>query len=88
MDELMDRRLRNQEQALRAAMSVFAQASNRLGSLGSSVGWLGPASLAYDLAISSLRVELRAAENHLGEALHDTINALSAGENSAELGCG
>ena len=88
MDELMDRRLREQEQELRATMEVFAQAAQRMNALGSGVGWIGPASAAYDLAVITLRAELRLAEEQLGAALAGTVNALSTNAGAPGQHCG
>lgn len=80
MDEQLNRSLREQEQRLRGAIDVFSRASQRLGKLGDSVGWVGPASAAYDAAIGTLRAELRLAELHVNGALRDTMSAITVGE--------
>jgi hypothetical protein len=80
MDGQLDRILREQEQRLRLAIAVFTQVSRLAGMLGGSEDWTGPASTAYDAAVSALRLELRVAEAHLNGALRDTIDAITAGE--------
>jgi hypothetical protein len=88
MDELMDRRLRAQEQSLRAVMGVFGQVERRMAALGSGTGWAGPASAAYDVAVVTLRTELYAVEVQLGAALRDTVDAISAVSPGAQESCG
>jgi hypothetical protein len=78
MDDQMVHRLREQAQSLRAVIGSFEQASRRVAGLGSGIGWLGPASVAYDTAIGALRIELYEAELHLAAALRDTISAIGA----------
>jgi uncharacterized protein YukE len=77
VDGLMDRRLRDQEQSLRAVMCAWVQVSSRVAGLGSGAGWLGPASSAYDAAVGALRLEASAVEAYLEAALDDTIRAIS-----------
>lgn len=80
MDEQLNRNLREQEQRLRGVIAVFSQALQRIGRLGDSVGWVGPASAAYDATIGTLRAELRLAELHLNGALRDTMSAITVDE--------
>lgn len=77
MDEVIGR-LRDQEQALHATIEVFSRAAQRTTDLGGGVGWVGPASAAYDVAVFTLHAELRVAEDHLAAALAGTVNALAA----------
>jgi len=78
MEHQMVHRLRDQALSLQAVIGSFEQASSRAAGLGSDVGWLGPASAAYDGAIGALRIELHAVEFHLTAALRDTISAIGA----------
>ncbi|MHA6669696.1 hypothetical protein ACX3O0_12585 [Homoserinimonas sp. A447] len=77
MDEELNRNLREQEHRLRGVIAVFARASRRAATLGDTVGWVGPASAAYDAAIGALHIELWVAEVHLNGALRDTVSAIT-----------
>jgi hypothetical protein len=82
VEDQLDCSLRDQARQLRDAITAFLLTAQRLTSLGSGGGWLGPASAAYDAALGTLRLELSVAEAHLNGALRDTLDAISAGGSS------
>ena len=78
MDAQIDALLREQESALRAVLSVLAQAHHEVRLLQRSTGWRGPAASAYAAALGILETRLDGAQERLREAIRETADAIIA----------